>query len=60
MLAVWLAVSPTSAYAAAPRQRAPVAALAATERPLPVGALGAASAGLVLGAAMAFGRRRSR
>jgi hypothetical protein len=59
MLAIWLCVSPTSAYAAAPRPRAPVVASHAS-RPLPVGALGAAAAGLGLGALVAIKRRRSR
>jgi hypothetical protein len=58
MLAIWLAVSPTSAYAAAPRPRAPVLA-AADSRSLPIGALGAAALGLGLGAVVAFRRRRA-
>jgi cytochrome c-type biogenesis protein CcmF len=58
MLAVWLAVSPTSAYAAAPRTRAPVLAEPGTRAP-PLGALGAAAVGLGIGAVFAFKRRRA-
>lgn len=62
MLAIWLCVSPTSAYAAAPRPRAAVVANHAP-RPLPWGAFGAAGAGLGLGALVTIGtirRRRAR
>jgi cytochrome c-type biogenesis protein CcmF len=59
MLAIWLCVTPTSAYAAAPKPRAPVVASVAS-RPLPIGAFGAASLGLGLGAVVAIGRRRWR
>jgi cytochrome c-type biogenesis protein CcmF len=59
MLAVWLAVSPTSAYAATSRPRAEVPTETAP-RPVPIGALGAVFGGLALGACVAFGRRRAR
>jgi cytochrome c-type biogenesis protein CcmF len=59
MLAVWLAVSPTSAYAASSRPRAELPTESAP-RPVPIGALGAVFGGLALGASVAFGRRRAR
>ena len=60
MLAIWLCVTPTSAYAAAPRARAPVVASHAPARPLPTGALGAVAGGLGLGVVVAIRRRRAR
>jgi cytochrome c-type biogenesis protein CcmF len=61
MLAIWLCVSPTSAYAAAPRPRAAAAVpSSASPQPLPWGAFGASAAGLGLGAVVALRRRRSR
>jgi cytochrome c-type biogenesis protein CcmF len=59
MLAVWLAVSPTSAYAASARPRAAPQTDTAP-RPVPLGALGAVFGGLALGACVALGRRRAR
>ena len=60
MLAIWLCMSPTSAYAAAPRPKVPVVATHGTSRPLPTDALGAVGAGLGLGALVAIRRRRAR
>jgi cytochrome c-type biogenesis protein CcmF len=60
MLAIWLCMSPTSAYAAAPRPKVPVVATHGPSRPLPTGALGAVGAGLGLGALVAIRRRRAR
>jgi cytochrome c-type biogenesis protein CcmF len=59
ILALWLAMSPTSAYAAAPRPQPP-ALVSDVKRPFPVAPLGASVAGLGFGAIVAFGRRRSR
>ncbi len=59
MLAIWLCVSPTTAFAQGTRPRAP-AVVDHVKRPFPVAPLGAALGGLGFGAVMAFGRRRSR
>jgi cytochrome c-type biogenesis protein CcmF len=58
MLAIWLAVSPTSAYASAARPRTPELTEPAPRAP-PLGALSAAGVGLCLGAVVAFRRRRA-
>jgi cytochrome c-type biogenesis protein CcmF len=61
MLALWLAIAPTSAYAAAKVPRAePPAPTQKEPRPWPLGAFGALGAGLALGGAAAVGRRRAR
>jgi cytochrome c-type biogenesis protein CcmF len=60
MLAVWLAVSPSSAYAASSRPRSAAPSAELEPRPAPLGALGAALAGLAIGACVAIRRRRAR
>jgi cytochrome c-type biogenesis protein CcmF len=58
MLAIWLAVSPTSAYAAAKAPRTAAPSAVATPRETPWGAFGALASGVLIGTVAAVTLRR--